>query len=320
MTIERIVIGSRGSELALWQAEWVKRKLETSFPRLSVAIELIRTTGDKILDSPLSQIGDKGLFTREIEQALLDRSIDLAVHSLKDLPTRLPEGLAIGAVTQREDARDVFIRNPRSSFASINDVPPNGTIATGSLRRKSQLLHWRSDLHIIDLRGNLRTRIEKLERSDWDGMILAYAGVRRLGWQERITEILEFDRMLPAVGQGALGLELRIDDDRMRNYLAPLVSEATTIATGCERSLLREMEGGCQIPIGAYGRIEDNVLHLDALVGSIDGKRVVRGKIHGAPAEAESLGTSLATTLLESGGRDILEDIRRGITSNEIES
>lgn len=320
MTTERLIVGTRGSELALWQAEWVKVVLEQNFPRLSVGVKLIKTTGDRILDSPLSQIGDKGLFTREIEHALLDRSIDLAVHSLKDLPTRLPDGLAIGAVTQREDARDVFIRHPRSTFTSINDVPPNGIIATGSLRRKSQLLHWRPDLRIMDIRGNLKTRIEKLERSDWDGMILAYAGVRRLGWQERVTEILEFDRMLPAVGQGALGLEVRSDDKWMTNYLAPLVSEATTIATRCERSLLREMEGGCQIPIGAYGRIEHNVLHLDALVSSIDGKRLVRGKIHGSPSEAESLGQSLAKILLESGGRNILEGIRRGITSSEIES
>ena len=305
-----ITIGSRGSQLALWQAHHVKKTLEEHHPKLTVALEIIKTTGDAILDSPLSQIGDKGLFTKEIEHALLDRTIDLAVHSLKDVPTALPQGLTIGAISRREDVRDVFIAHPHASHKSLDTVPRGGTIATGSLRRRSQLLHHRPDLNIIDLRGNLNTRFAKLEASDWDGMILARAGVVRLEMAQRITETLSLERMLPAVGQGAMGIELREEDRDILALLAPLHSEAAFRATESERSLLRVLEGGCQIPLGAYARIENNVLFLEAVIGSLDGKRMVRGSITGAPEHARSLGEQLAQTLTKSGGQAILDEIR----------
>lgn len=305
-----VTIGSRGSQLALWQAHWVKKTLEEHHPHLEVRLEIIKTTGDAILDSPLSQIGDKGLFTKEIEHALLDKSIDLAVHSLKDVPTALPPGLTIGAISRREDVRDVFIAHPHKRHKTIDEVPKGGTIATGSLRRRSQLLHRRPDLSIIDLRGNLNTRFAKLEASSWDGMILARAGVVRLEMAQRISETISLEHMLPAVGQGALGLELREEDRDVLALLKPIHSEATFRATESERALLRVLEGGCQIPLGAYGRIENNELSLDAIIGSLDGKRIVRGSIKGAPEDARTLGEQLARTLIASGGKAILDEIR----------
>ncbi|MGH2568749.1 MAG: hydroxymethylbilane synthase, partial [Bacteroidota bacterium] len=253
---EKLVIGTRGSQLALWQTNFIKSRLSAAAPHLTIEVTTIRTTGDKILDSPLSKIGDKGLFTKEIEQHLLDGSIDLAVHSLKDIPTQIPPGLLLGAVTEREDVRDAFLAHPRKSHTNIGNLPRGAKIATGSLRRKCQLLAFRPDFEIIDLRGNLNTRLEKLEQSDWDGTILAKAGVARLGWESKITELLPFEVMLPAVGQGALAVEMREDDKRVAELLKPLHHEATAIATNAERALLRRLEGGCQVPIGTYGRIE----------------------------------------------------------------
>ena len=306
----KIIIGTRGSQLALWQAEWVKKELTCHYPKLQVEIEIIKTTGDKILDSPLSKIGDKGLFTKEIEQALLDKHIDLAVHSLKDLPTNIPEGLTIGAITKREDVRDVFISHPQKNYKKFSDLPGKAKIATGSLRRKCQLLSWRPDLNIIDLRGNLNTRFAKLDSSEWDGMILAYAGVVRLGFHSRITEVLPVDKILPAVGQGALGIEIRVEDSELKKIIKPLASEATTFSTLGERAFLHELQGGCQIPIGAYGRIEKNEFIMDGLIGSLDGKKIIRGEIHGKPEQAENLGRQLAKTLADSGGKEILDSIR----------
>jgi hydroxymethylbilane synthase len=305
-----IIIGSRGSQLALWQSEWVKNSLQKIFPKLAITITTIATRGDKILDSPLAKIGDKGLFTKELELALLDKRVDLAVHSLKDVPTKLPEGLTLAAITTREDVRDVFIAHPKKNYKHLDDVGQGGTIATGSLRRRCQLLSWRPDLKIIDLRGNLNTRFAKLDTSGWDGMILARAGILRLGFETRITEILPIERMLPAVGQGALAIECRSDDHDLIRMLRQLASTATTHATTGERALLRRLEGGCQVPIGTYGRIENNVFHLDAVVGSLDGKKIVRGKIHGASEQSEALGTQLAEILLSSGGKEILDQIR----------
>jgi hydroxymethylbilane synthase len=306
----KLILGSRGSQLALWQTEWVKSELEKKFSTLSVEIQIIKTTGDKILDSPLSKIGDKGLFTREIEQAMLDKKIDAAVHSLKDLPTQLPDGLCIGAISKREDVRDMFIANKKKNHTSIEELPQGATIATSSLRRKSQLLAWRPDFIIVDVRGNLNTRLAKLDESDWDGMLLARAGVVRLGFNERITEELPLEKILPAVGQGALAIEIRQDDSPVAEVIESLNSQPTFISTSGERALLRYLEGGCQIPIGAYGRIEDNIFQLDAFIGSLDGKKIVRGKIHGAPDDAENLGQQLARTLSDSGGKEILESIR----------
>lgn len=306
-----IRIGTRGSELALWQTNWIKDQLLHAFPKLKIDVVIIRTTGDKILDSPLSKIGDKGLFIKEIEHALLSDEIDLAVHSLKDVPTAIPDGLIIGAITRREDVHDVFISHPKKNYSSFEQLPHRAMIATGSLRRKCQLLRWRPDLQIVDIRGNLNTRFRKLQDSDWDGMILARAGVVRLGLREKITDELPLDRMLPAVGQGALAIEVRDNDKTVRKLINVVHDEATARSTRGERALLRELEGGCQIPVGTYGRIEDGQFILDAIVGSVDGKKIVRGKIRGEPDDAEELGKKLAQTLLDSGARGILEAIRQ---------
>ncbi len=306
----KIIVGTRGSELALWQSRWVAGELARLYPSLLIETIIIKTTGDKILDSPLSKIGDKGLFTKEIEKALVDSTIDLAVHSLKDIPTIVTPGLTIGAVSAREDVRDVFISHPKKKYSSLAAVPHGGTVATGSLRRKCQLLNLRPDLKIIDIRGNLNTRKTKLENSDWDGMLLAKAGVTRLGWANIITEILGATTILPAVGQGALGIEIREDDGFAASLIAPLNDHSTEQATAGERALLRYLEGGCQVPIGTFGRIEKEIFLLDAVVGSLDGKRIVRGKIHGKPEDAARLGTSLAQELLEKGADKILAEIR----------
>jgi len=315
MTAERVRIGTRGSELALWQARWVQSQLARRRPDLDVVIEIIRTKGDRIIDSPLSKIGDKGLFTREIEQALLRRDIDLAVHSLKDLPTQLPAGLIIGAVSEREDVRDVFIPHPENKTRDLLGQSAGARVATGSLRRRCQLLNLRKDLSVIDIRGNLNTRMRKLEESDWAGMILARAGVVRLGMFERAGETLSAELFLPAVGQGALGVEIREEDSRVRAIVGELNHEPTECSTAAERALLRRLEGGCQIPIGAYAKVEtadgvEDRLTLDALVGSLDGNTVIRNRTEGSPGEAEELGVALAESLLRAGADRILRDIR----------
>ncbi len=307
---EKIIIGTRGSELALWQSRWVANELHRLDPSLAVETVIIKTTGDKILDSPLSKIGDKGLFTKEIEHALLEGSIDLAVHSLKDVPTIVAEGLTIGAISEREDVRDVFISHPKRRYASFTSVPQKGSIATGSLRRKCQLLSHRPDLTIVDIRGNLKTRRAKLEESNWDGMLLAKAGVTRLGWTDMISEVISPTVILPAVGQGALAIEIRKIDERLASIVVNLNHVATHQATAGERALLRFLEGGCQIPIGTFGRIESGEFILDAMVGSIDGKRTVRGSIRGAAKDSEKLGTALARELLSKGADKILAEIR----------
>ncbi len=317
---ERVIIGTRGSDLALWQAHWVERELQRLLPGIVTVIEIIKTTGDKILDSPLSKIGDKGLFTREIEQALLRKDIDLAVHSLKDLPTALPDGLTIGAIGKREDVRDVFIPHPDNPVRTLLDQQQGAKIATGSLRRRCQVLSLRGDFEVVEIRGNLNTRIKKLEESNWAGMLLARAGVVRLGWENRIGETIPALTMLPAVGQGALGIEIRDGDDRLSRIVSQLNHWETERATLAERALLRTLEGGCQIPIGTYGRIERDaqdqwVVILDAVVGSLDGRHLVRGKIHGNPDDAEELGSRLARTLVESGAGEILRTIRDAQTS-----
>jgi hydroxymethylbilane synthase len=310
MTVKRLIIGTRGSELALWQSNFVKSELRKLFPALDVELQIIKTLGDKILDSPLSRIGDKGLFTKEIDHALLDRTIDIAVHSAKDVPTLLPAGLTIGAVVEREDVRDAFIAHPAKNHRRFGDLPRHAKIATGSLRRRCQLLQIRPDLEVIDIRGNLNTRLKKLATSDWDGMVLARAGVKRLGWEERIAEVLPVETMLPAVGQGALAIVMRESDEGVRELVQKLHHESTAVAVNGERAFLRFLEGGCQVPIGTYGRLEDGKFRLDALIGSLDGRRVVRGSIGGSPAESEALGIQLAKQLLERGGREILSEIR----------
>jgi hydroxymethylbilane synthase len=294
----------------------VEQALRERIPELDIRLEVIKTTGDRILDAPLSKIGDKGLFTREIEHALLRNDIDCAVHSLKDLPTELPAGLAIGAITAREDVRDVFIPHPRNPVRALLDQPSGATVATGSLRRRTQLLHARPDFRVVDLRGNLQTRLRKLEESSWAGMLLAYAGVLRLGMQDRIGEILPTALMLPAVGQGALGIELRSGDQPVLDLVGVLHHEPTAQAATAERSFLGRMEGGCQIPIGTHARVlaeegRETVLRLEALVGSLDGSTVIRGTRQGRPGQAAEIGRELAEELIEQGAGDLLRAIRQ---------
>lgn len=324
MINRRVVIGSRGSELALWQARWVQQRLQERFDDLEITITIIKTTGDRILDAPLSKIGDKGLFTREIEAALLRGEIDIAVHSLKDLPTRLPHGLVLGAVTEREDVRDVFIPHPQNPTRTLLSQAEGAQIATGSLRRKCQLLNLRPDVKIVDIRGNLNTRVKKLDESAWAGMLLARAGVVRLGWIERIGETLDPLQILPAVGQGALGVEIREGDRRIEELVSVVHHPPTAQATLAERALLRTLEGGCQIPIGAYGRVlTENgvqVLKLDAMVGSLDGTTVLRASGQGPGADAERIGEQVARSLLQKGADRILEDIRRMSLPQQAES
>jgi hydroxymethylbilane synthase len=310
MTLQKVVIGSRGSELALWQANWVKSQLEHVFPKLNVEVLVIATKGDKFLDSSLSRIGGKGVFTREIDEALLDERIDISVHSLKDLPTEIPHELEVGAVAEREDIHDVFISHPHKAYKSLEELPRGARIATGSLRRKCQLLHHRPDLEIVEIRGNVPTRLQKLDASDWDGMILAKAGLVRLNLTDRITETIPTVILLPAVGQGALGIEIRANDQQTRETVSAINHEPTAKSTKAERTLLRYVEGGCQVPLGAYARIQNEVLKMEALIGSLDGKKVVRSAIHGDPSEADRLATALAKTLLRGGGDKILREIR----------
>ena len=309
--LNNICIGTRGSELALWQTYHVKALFEAHFPDIAVDVQKIKTIGDKILDAPLAKIGDKGLFTKELEIALLENRVDIAVHSFKDVPTVLPEGLIIAAVLEREDVHDVFIVNPKKTHRTFIGIPKSAIIATGSLRRKCQLLNTRSDLQIVEIRGNLNTRLNKLDSSEWDGMILAKAGVTRLGWAKRITDILPFELMLPAVGQGALAIESRVGDQHIEEMLRPLHHQPTAVTVIAERALLRYLEGGCQIPVGAYGQINGSELRLDAMIGSLDGKRIVRGNKVGSIANAEQIGIDLAKELLSRGGKEILEKIRQ---------
>jgi hydroxymethylbilane synthase len=303
-------IGTRSSELALWQTYHVRALLESHFSEIVIELVTIKTTGDKILDTPLAKIGDKGLFSKELEVALLDGRVDLAVHSFKDMPTVIPEGLSLAAVLEREDVHDVFIAHPRKRHHSFAHLPQNAIIATGSLRRRCQLLNVHPHTQIVDIRGNLNTRINKLSDSDWDGMIVAKAGITRLGLSQHITEILPFEIMLPAVGQGALAIEIRVGDKRVEELLHTLHHHPTATAITAERALLRYLEGGCQIPVGAYGRIHGTELQLDAVIGSLDGKRIVRGTKSGHTSDAERIGIELADELLHRGGKEILTEIR----------
>jgi len=305
-------IGTRGSELALWQANYIQLLLAKKNPRITIERVVIHTHGDKVLDAPLAKIGGKGVFTKELENALLRNEIDLAVHSLKDLPTELPQGLVIGAIPKREDVRDVFIAR-KGSKRHFSALPGGATIATGSLRRTAQLLHLRPDLNVVDLRGNLNTRLKKLDEGDWDGMILAYAGVKRLGWEKRITDVFSRGEILPAVGQGALGIEIRGDDAETSASIAKLHHPATACCALAERALLRTLEGGCQVPIGAYARVTRAArlpLVLDAVVASLDGVILIRGAMRGSMKNPESLGERLAKKLYAHGGKEILASIR----------
>lgn len=304
---KKIVIGSRGSKLALWQAEHIKKELRKYHRSLQVEIKIIKTKGDKILDVALSKIGDKNLFTKELEIELLSGAIDLAVHSLKDLQTKLPDGLTIGAVTKRHNVRDVLIARKKGS--TIYDLKEGAVIGTGSLRRKCQLLHMRPDIKTEELRGNVPSRIEKFLSSDWDGIILAGAGVERLKLNKYISSYIGTDEMLPAVGQGALGIEIRDDDNLMKEILSPLHHENTFAAVTAERAMLKKLEGGCQVPIGAFAEVKANGLYLDGMVGSLDGTVTFRKKMKGSKKDAVRLGETVAKDLLKAGADKILQEI-----------
>lgn len=307
MPEKKLIIGSRGSELALYQTNFVKDRLKKLFPDLTVEITIIKTTGDKLLDVPLAKIGDKGLFTRQIEQELLDRNIDLAVHSLKDLQTRQPDGLAIGAVLRRELPNDVFVSR---KYNSMDELPDGSTIATGSLRRRSQLLNFRPDLQIAEIRGNVPTRLSRLASDGIDGMILAYAGMHRLGFDSQISQIIPFEVMLPAVGQGAIAVEIRSDDRAVEEIVQALDHSETRACVTAERSFLRVLEGGCQVPIGANARLLDGELVLDAFVGSLDGIACLRDRQKGSPDEAEAIGQMHAEAMMRMGANDLLSQAR----------
>ncbi len=325
MKKKKIIIGTRSSKLALWQAEFVKAELNRLYPDIEIELNKIKTTGDKILDVPLAQVGGKGLFVKEIEEALLGGKADIAVHSMKDVPTEFPEGLHLAVICEREDPRDALISQMQNIKFKINNfqsIPKGAKIGTSSLRRACQLLSLRPDLKIEQLRGNLETRLRKLDEGRFDAIILAAAGVKRLGLEKRITEILPFEISLPAIGQGAVGIECRIDDEFINKVIAPLNHLETAICVKAERAFLKKLEGGCQVPIAAHARIgqrarsieqktniDPSSLFLDGLVGSITGDRIIKGHIEGKTEDAEHLGVALAEDVLSQGAKEILDEV-----------
>lgn len=309
----KLVIGTRGSELALWQSNWVKDRLAKHYHDLSVAIEIIKTKGDKVPDVSLTKIGDKGLFTREIEYALLEGRIDLAVHSYKDLPTVLPEGLSIGAVTERFDQRDVLISK---KYSSIKELHTGAKVATGSLRRRAQLLNFRCDLEIIDIRGNIKTRLRKFDESDWDAMILAYAGIGRLSLEGVIKQIIPTEIILPAVSQGVMAVEIRENDGEVIDIVKVLNDKKSEIETAGERSFLNMLEGGCQVPIGVFSSSIGDKYSIEGMVASLDGKKLLRDKVLGDSTKSVEIGKVLAVMLKNKGADEILNEIRTEVVHN----
>ena len=301
--MRRIRIGTRGSRLALVQTRSIVDAIRAKHPEVAVEVEIIETQGDRILDRPLSAIGDAGVFIKEIETALLEERVDLAVHSMKDLPSKLTSGLSLAAATERVDPRDVLVSR---SASSLETLPRGATVATGSLRRRSQLLALRPDLKVEDLRGNVPTRLEKFDRSTWDAILLAGAGLERLGLATRIRSYIPVESMLPAVGQGALALETRASDRGLAEMVAFLSHTPTERAVVSERSFLARLEGGCRVPIAAYAEIREDKLSLRGYVGAVDGSRHLRREIEGDPSRAESLGGELAESMLAEGAAAIL--------------
>ena len=319
MSKKKLIVGTRSSQLALWQADFVIGELRKRYPDLAIEKRLMTTKGDKILNAPLAKIGGKGLFTKELETAMLAGEIDIAVHSLKDMPVVVPEGLVITAVTERADAGDALVSQRYGSFGAL---PEGAKVGTSSLRRRAQLLHARPDLQIVDLRGNVNTRLRKLEEENFDGIILACAGLKRLGFGERIRQVLPRSLCLPAVGQGALAIESRIDDRETRELLSFLDDGITRACTAAERGFLATVEGGCQVPVGVYAQPVDNAdilqdahagkaeaIRVEAVIASLDGRKLFRDSVEGAADEAENLGISLANKLLDMGGREILRSL-----------
>jgi hydroxymethylbilane synthase len=308
--VKPLRIGSRGSALALWQANFVRARLAQSHG-LEAEVVVLKTAGDRFDQKQINQIGLKGVFIKELEDALLDRRVDLAVHSMKDVPTEIPAGLAFPAITQREDARDCLVSR---TGAGLDGLLRGARVGTSSLRRQSQLRHHRPDLQVCELRGNVDTRLAKLERGDCDAIVLAKAGLERLGWTDRITEVLSPEIMLPAAGQGALGVEARADDLKLCEYLGALDDSATRAAVSAERTLLVELQGGCQVPLGAWARIEQSRLVMEACVASPDGADYLRRRAVGSVESPEALGRELAAALLDAGADRILKLIGRAIS------
>ena len=306
MESRKIKIGSRGSPLALWQANWIKDKLESRNPDIPVEIVIIKTSGDKIQDVPLAKIGGKGLFVKELEEALLRKDVDFAVHSMKDMPIKFPFALCIASVTKRENPFDALISR---NNIKLNDLPKGAKIGTGSLRRASQLLHYRPDLNLIPLRGNVETRIKKLETEGLDAIILATAGLIRLGWGDKISEIISPEILLPAMGQGAVGIEARKHDVDNQILLADMDDENTHLALDAERAVVTQLEGGCNVPIGAFATIEGNEMTLRGLVASLDGKTLYKKELKGDKVNAVALGNEMGNALLDMGGDKIMHEI-----------
>ena len=301
-----IIIGTRSSRLALWQADYIARRLREKHPSLIVEEKRMTTKGDRILDAPLAKIGGKGLFTKELETAMLAGEIDIAVHSLKDMPTEVPEGLVITAITERYDPGDAVV-SPR--YQTLAALPPGARVGTSSLRRRAQLLAARPDLTLFDLRGNVNTRLEKLDAGEYDAVILAVAGLKRLGFGDRITEVLPRALCLPAVGQGALGIEARRGDHEVRNLVDFLRDEAMTDCAAAERAFLETVEGGCQVPVGVYAAVDGDQLSVEAVIASLDERQSFRDTRIGPRQEAKELGRELANVLLDAGGIEILHGI-----------
>ncbi len=299
-------IGTRQSLLALWQSNHIAALLRKQYPECTVELKKIVTKGDRILDVPLAQIGGKGLFTKEIEEDLLDGTVDLAVHSLKDMPTVLPEGLCLTAITERANVGDAFVSNKYNSF---DELPQGAVVGTSSLRRKAQLLAARPDLEIRDLRGNVDTRLRKLDERLYDAVILAAAGLERLGHGDRIKAVIPSEVCLPAVGQGALAIECRTDDAEVRQMLDFLNDLPTRQATTAERAFLGLLEGGCQVPIGVHANVENDEIKIEAIIAALDGSTILRDTIAGKAQDAASLGKELGNKMLANGGKEILAAI-----------
>ncbi len=302
--MKTLKIATRQSPLALWQAEHIRARLEAMHADLTVELVTFVTQGDKILDTPLAKIGGKGLFVKELEAALMDGRADLAVHSMKDVPMALPEGLSLAVICEREDPLDAFVSNHYASFA---DLPQGAKVGTSSLRRKCQILKARPDLEIIDLRGNVGTRLSKLDDGQYDAIILASAGLKRLGLAERIRHTIQPDVSLPAVGQGALGLECRSQDQAVLDLILPLMHAETNVCVRAERAFNAYLEGGCQVPIAGYATLQNGQLQIEGRVGSVDGQTILKAVQYGAPEQAEMLGEELAKALLAQGAGELLK-------------
>ncbi|AJE04466.1 hydroxymethylbilane synthase [Geobacter pickeringii] len=315
MALKHLKIGTRASQLALWQANWVKSELEKRYPGMTVELVKIKTMGDKILDVPLAQVGGKGLFVKEIEEAMLRGEIDIAVHSMKDVPTEFPEGLGLVCITEREDPRDAVI----SRGVTFADLPRGAKIGTSALRRQAQLLKVRPDLEMVVIRGNVETRIRKLTEENLDAVILAAAGLKRLGFTDAVTEYLPVELSLPAIGQGALGLECRLDDTAVRETIDFFNHPDTAHAVRAERALLWRCEGGCQVPIAAHGQVGGDTLTLTGFIASVDGTRSVKESITGPATDCDKLGIALAEDLLAAGGHEILAEVYQREVSREKE-